>query len=809
MSRFQHPARRTAHATPLRPVSLAIHLILAGAALGGSALIAPAMAQTAAAPAAATHSYDIPAGPLQTALMRFASESGVYLAGSTDLAKGKTSTGLKGTYTVEGGLSALLAGTGLEAAPNAKGQYVLKSAVPADAASDAHGALPIVTITGAKMGDQPTEKSRAYTGGTTSSGSKMALSQRETPQSMSVVTRAQLDDFNLSNIEDALAQTTGVTVEKFETDRTIFTSRGFDITNFQFDGVGVPFTYGTQYGDVDTALYDRIEVVRGADGLAASTGNPSATVNFIRKRPTYDFQASGNVSYGSWDTKRIDADVSGPLNSAGTVAGRFVAVHEDGNSYLDRYKPSKNVFYGVIEAAVTDSTQVTLGYSLQRNHDTGTSWGGLPLLDSNGKQIDYDVSTSVGADWAFFNTQEGRAFAEVAQQLGSNWTWKTTVDYNRLKSNSAMFYPVGSPDFSTGTGFTAYTMATHTTNNQVVADSNLSGRYELFGRKHDLVGGLSWSRSHLYSLSHYGDDFGDAVSTDDVFNGSEPEPVFNNGSDLSDYLDVRRTVYLSTRLNLRDDLKLLVGANHTQADSSGVAAGVSKVQHESGNSPYVGVVYDLTSNLSAYASFTKIFSPQSQTDYSGATLAPATGRNMELGFKSDFLDKRLNVSGAVFRTKQTNIAEGVGYVGTRYYYEGINAKSQGGELEVAGEILPGWKAIWGATVLRIVDDNGDAARTYVPRRSMHLGTTWVVPGLEHKLTVGANMRWQSAIHYDEVKQSPYAVVGLMARYDITPKIGVSANLDNVFNEKYLSSLYYERANYGTPFQATVNLSVKY
>jgi outer membrane receptor for ferric coprogen and ferric-rhodotorulic acid len=108
-----------------------------------------------------------------------------------------------------------------------------------------------------------------------------------------------MEDFRLDTINDVLANT-GVTVEKVETNRTYYTARGFDITNFQMDGIGVPMTYSLQYGDIDMAMFDRVEIVRGANGLSSSTGNPSATVNFIRKRPTDDFQASAGLTIGSW-----------------------------------------------------------------------------------------------------------------------------------------------------------------------------------------------------------------------------------------------------------------------------------------------------------------------------------------------------------------------------------------------------------------------------------------------------------------------------------------------------------------------------
>ncbi|WP_411028664.1 TonB-dependent receptor plug domain-containing protein, partial [Salmonella sp. s60093] len=93
------------------------------------------------------------------------------------------------------------------------------------------------------------------------------LTPRETPQAISTITRSQLDDFGLGTVNDALAFAPGVTVERVETDRTYYSARGFDIDNFQLDGIGLPFTNGAQWGEVDTIVYDRIDVLRGANGL--------------------------------------------------------------------------------------------------------------------------------------------------------------------------------------------------------------------------------------------------------------------------------------------------------------------------------------------------------------------------------------------------------------------------------------------------------------------------------------------------------------------------------------------------------------
>ncbi len=189
--------------------------------------------------------------------------------------------------------------------------------------------------------DVVAQRKDGYTPPSSATGTGLVLSPLQTPQSVSTISREQMDDFGLDNANAVLALATGVNVEKIETDRTYYTARGFDIINFQVDGLGLPFTNGGAEGDLDTAMYERVEVLRGANGLLSSTGNPSATINFVRKRPTQDLQGSVGVTAGSWDMRRVDADLSGKLNHSGSVRGRIVAAGQDGDSYLDRYSLKK------------------------------------------------------------------------------------------------------------------------------------------------------------------------------------------------------------------------------------------------------------------------------------------------------------------------------------------------------------------------------------------------------------------------------------------------------------------------------------
>ncbi|MDF3013215.1 MAG: hypothetical protein K0Q78_1419, partial [Cellvibrio sp.] len=189
---------------------------------------------------------------------------------------------------------------------------------------------------------------------TTKTATKLNLTVLETPQMVSVISRDQIDDFSLREINSLLAYVPGVTVEQVETGRTYYTARGFDIVNFQSDGMGVPFSYGLTNGHDDTAIYEQVEVVKGATGLITGLANPSATINYLRKRPTEEAQASVVGSAGSWDQYRLDGDISGPI-IADKLNGRLVVARQDGDSYLDRYGKELTVFYGIVSGAITDS----------------------------------------------------------------------------------------------------------------------------------------------------------------------------------------------------------------------------------------------------------------------------------------------------------------------------------------------------------------------------------------------------------------------------------------------------------------------
>ncbi len=677
--------------------------------------------------------------------------------------------------------------------------------------------LATVTVADRAAGDLPTEKTGAYTVKKSESATRLGLSLKETPQQVSVLTRSQLDDFHLNDLGEALGATSGIVVERPETDRVYYTARGFDVTNFQYDGIGIANVYDMAGAETDTAIFDRIDTVYGANGLLSTTGYPSATVNFIRKRPTLDFAATATATVGSWNKSRLEGDVSGALIDSGRLRGRLVGVQEDKDSYLDRYSRSKTVFYGVLEADLDDRTTLALGHHEQENKPRGVMWGALPMYNTDGSQTHYDVSTSTATNWAFWNLKTKSSFLELSRQFNEDWSGKAVVTHNEYTGNSRLFYVYGTPDRNTGLGLKAYPSEYDLERTQTQADVYATGRFELGGRKHDLSLGMTWSRASLKDVSYYGRGIGDPVPALDGWNGSYPVPPFDASVDGSNFNDHRRSFYLSTRLHLNDRTKLILGANHTTVKVDGVSYSQSHNQDSSKTAPYVGLVYDLTANLAAYGSYTKIFDPQYQLDQSGAPLDPVRGSSREVGLKGEFFNKRLNGSVSLFRSEQLGLAEQAGYIGTRAYYRGIDAESKGIQMDVGGAVTERLQVNLGLTHLTLKDPDGNAVRTYTPRNLLRLAGTYRVPFVAG-LKVGANLTWQSDIYRVEtldsgattqVRQKAYGLVNLMAQYDIDKNLSLSATLNNLTNEKYLTSLYWSQSYYGAPRNASLSLTWKY
>lgn len=803
----------------LRPLALA----LPAALLSLSPAFAQAQEQTGSSQQASNpkRHYAIAPGPLVGALNSFAEQAGIFLAGHNDLATGKRSPGLEGTFSEQEALQRLLQGSGLQAQPQANGGYVLHAAPLNDGTLE----LGATTISGQGLG-ATTEDTHSYTTGAVSSATGLPLSIRETPQSVTVITRQQMDDQGSTSIADTLRRAPGISVQNYDSERWEFSSRGLPITNFQYDGVNTDYDGVYDYGttSTDMATFDRVEIIKGATGLMTGSGDPSATVNLIRKRPTKEFKASVTGTVGSWDNYRTEGDISGPLTESGNVRGRFVGAYQDRSAYMDHYQNTKDIAYGILEADLTPDTLVTFGIDQQNTRSRGASWTGFPMFNSDGSRTNFSRSFNPATDWSRRDFTNQTIFASVEQQLAHDWKLKVSYDRKHRQHDTLLASASGgNPDPVTGEGMYMFMGKFKGDQVQDNIDVNLTGPFSLFGREHELIAGFM-SMNTRQDIPVHGSVYPPVPGSIFDWRGEFPKPdIPRVGS--NDIVQRQTGAYLATRLKPTDDLSVIIGtrvSNFTANDDLDYTDPTRPDMHDSYRqtgvvTPYAGLVYDLNDTYSVYTSYTNIYQPQMSKDAEHKLLDPVEGDSYEAGIKAAYFDGRLNASFAVFRIEQDNTAQYVSGVETDSVYRAVQgATTKGFEFELAGEVLEGWNLSAGYTYSHTRDAEGNyvygsVLQTTAPQQVVRVFSTYRLPGEWENLTVGGGVNWQSEFfgnvfqpnpndsvnfgQYSRITQDSYYLVDLMARYRFNDHLSTTLNVKNLFDKKYYTGL----GNFGTGF----------
>lgn len=686
-----------------------------------------------------------------------------------------------------------------------------------------------------------TEHTGAYTTGSMNTATKLNLSIKQTPQSISVITRQQMDDFNLNTLTDALRQTTGVTVQHLDSDRVGYSSRGYGINNFQVDGM--LSTYGRMKSDSDTIIYDRIEVVRGATGLTTGAGDPSATVNMIRKRPAAQWQAKAGVSGASHDNYYRYLDVGGPLAFDGRLRGRTVLAYRDSQSFRDSYALQREVGYGILEGDLTDTTVVAVGFDYQNKHVQGSSWGTLPYWNSDGSRARLSRSANLATDWSSWPLEDKTTFASIDHSLSADWRLKAAYTHRQSDTDGKVYYGGAGFPNPDGSGMTAWTNQMVGTSTMEVVDMNLTGTYALLGREHALMLGYGESEQRDTSpFQRYTTPPDYEIIPDwQHMGGIGKFPDRTTGLKGEHGFTRQKAGYLATRLSLTDQLHAVLGSRYGRwqiesvspdydANDQRISNAKTRQTHNDMWTPYAGLLYDLTPTYTVYASYTDIFKPQSARDASKQYLAPVVGSNYEIGVKGSLLDERLNLASAWFWSTQDNVAEldndaAPDPITREQFYTsgGKGNKVQGFELEVSGEVLPDWNLMAGYTYTHSLNGDQQRNNTSLPLNLLKLSSAYRLPGQWRGLTVGGALNWQSDFYEfgrrpvggrddqgnliterTRISQQAYTVVNLMSRYQFDRQVSASLNVNNLFDKKYYERVgFYNGVYWGDPRAITL------
>ena len=674
-----------------------------------------------------------------------------------------------------------------------------------------------------------TEHTKSYTTSAMKTTTGLELSPRETPQSVSVITKQQLADRGINRMEDALKTTTGVNVVR-DSGKYRYYSRGFLIDQMEIDGLPTTVAGGANgnpYRDsssqADLTIYDHVEVVRGATGLTQANGEPGGTINAVRKKPTSQFQAQGNFTFNNWGRAYTNVDVSGPIDNAGNVRGRFIAALEHNPTFQNLDKANNNrLLYGVLETNLGDSTVASLGMLYQNQHET-PDYFGVPLHE-NSFTSPFKYDTFLGYDWQRRQTRQFNVFGETNTFLSDNWQWFNKFSYTRSNSidkigqitNVSTTYK-GLPEGGTLATNNLQNYLNH--GDEFVYRTGITGKFNWLGQEQEVFANYSYSYETEKTMwrrvrnSTAFDPFN--------FTGREiAEPDWNDMSNTTNRRDrvhyrnriISNAISAGMRFNPTEKWHFLAGARATswrnisetdydiwnsRADSDTDTYTVTKRNRIV---PYFGITYDINDHHSLYASYTSIFKPQSSKDYNDNTLAPITGTNYELGWKSSYYNDRLNTTLAIFDIRQKNrpvYFSGNNARGRQGYYVPMGeVESKGFDVEISGNITPNWSMFAGYTYNKSKYKKTESSRylegsnysSYTPKHMFRLYSNYNLPFDDRKWTIGGGVNFQSrTTSLYSVQQASYAVWDANIKYQVTPKVSLQFSVLNLTDKRYFEN----------------------
>ena len=798
-----------------------------------SRFIAPALAFVLCTNLNAEQLYTVEDKSLIQAIEQISQKANIPYMVDAKLLEGKTAPNIKDVEGVQKALDKVLEGTKLKAIIE-DGTILIRKKELNNSSNNGNdlGSVEILA------NSSTTEGTGSYTIGSTSTATKMNLSLRETPQTLSVMTRDRIEDQSLSSVTEILEQTPGIYVEYLDSERATFSSRTYNINGYQYDGVNTyesTVTLNTPQALADTATIDHVEVLRGATGLMTGAGDPGGSINIIRKKPTSDFKGHILGGIGNYNFYRGEIDVSGALSSDKSLRGRLIASQQSNESSLDRYEKNRSTLYGVLEYDFTDNTLFTVGLDYQNNKTDNATFSGNPAVYSDGTQAYFPRSFNNASIYNKYDQETYNYFTSLEHNINEEWKLKLSGNYIDGKRDysgiTASRIATGGLDKETGDGVLLTGLVKQEgIHEQKGIDINLTGGIEVFDMKTDIILGTTYSSYHSQSNNWDSPNFtsGTPININDWDGSINPEPLVGNPDGFYLWEYTQKGVYSALRIKPTNNLSLIAGVRLSDYDYYREYSKSNRItDYDESNviTPYAGIVYDINNLHSTYVSYTSIFNPNGELqDRDGNSLDPIEGNNYEVGLKSEFFDGLLNTSISLFMIKQENYPQAdSGYIvpgteSTTAYRTVDGAKTKGLDLEIIGKISDNWEMSASYSYSKTKDQDDVRIETNIPQHLFKFWNTYNFQGNLNGLTVGGGFNWYSKKYLEDyvwylgtdakIEEDSYAIFNAMAKYKINPDLTLSLKANNLFDKEYLGTLSLTNGNaYGASRQ--VKLELKY
>jgi len=765
------------------------------------ASVVPGAAMAQSATQQVVRSYDIPAGPLSSALSRFAGEAGVLLSVDGSLLQGLDSNGLQGQYGVDDGFAALLQGSGLQAVRDSQGNYSLARR---SAQTDAVELQPM-TVEGFALGNA-LGSMEGYNATHSSVATKTSMPLLETSQSVSVVTRQQMDDQGSLTVAQALRYTPGVMSSPYgATSRYDYVAmRGFNdgsVDNLYLDGLkvmGDAGTYSTM--QIDPYFLERIDVLKGPSSVLYGRSLPGGLVAMTSKQPTAKAYRQVQATLGSNAQKSIGVDLGGPLDDDGMLSYRLVGLAEKGDTQYDHVESQRYAVAPSLRIDFSADTALTLQAYLQHDPESGYH-GGLPaegtLYRRNGRYL---------PDGFFEGDPDHEKFERTQQMLGYQFehrfddTWSMRQNFRYLDSEveSEQVYGMGWNGNSSELA-RAYTGADERLHSWII-DNMLQAEFDTGAARHTLITGIDYQRGKS-NVAYYGA----AAANLDAFDPVYGAPVTPGAPFVQTRRLEQTGLYMQDLIELdRWRLSLGVRQDWVETEVETAATGTSSGKDSRQLTSRAGVLYLFDDGVAPYLSYSQSFNPNSTADASGNPLEPTEGTQWELGIKYQPVGHDDLYTASLFHIEQENLAS---KLPDENFFRPVGAvRSQGLELEARLQVTESLRLLgsytftdieYSKSVFSAVDSTLDNKGNTPTQSVRHMASLWADYRFVDRLaglSTGAGIRYvgKSWADAENTQRIPsYTLFDAAIGYDLAnvglPGAEVRLNANNLTDKRYVAA----------------------
>ncbi|MBD9355826.1 TonB-dependent siderophore receptor [Methylomonas albis] len=818
-------------------------------ALGSAAAISnPVLAENGTTETqSALREFHIPPQSLAEALKNFSRQSDLQLFYNADLVAGMGSPGVNGRYTQEQALERLLQGSQLSYRVRNDNTLILEKSAVKVVEPQSATTLPAVKVVGQAQYDATDPYNEDYVLPNATSGTKTDTPIMETPLNVQVISKQVLKDQQVITLADSLKNVSGVvTNAQGAGGYSPYFNGGGASTDITLRGFVAETTFRNGFrlqqggSNREMANVESVEVLKGPAAILYGLVEPGGMVNVITKQPLATPYYAFNQQFGSYDNYRTTLDATGPVTGNKDILYRMNMYYQNSGSFRDFVSTDDLFLAPVLKWVISPKTQATVEFEYNHKHNGADTFFN-PFI--GGQLTNTPISRNYGEKSPSITETFFGSF-NWSHQFNDDWSIKHRLSVNQQRGSVNNYQqPIG----TVTDNFMQNVFVANTPNNGIsvlrqgfsdvsqyntyATNLDLTGHFDTFGLKHTLlIGGDYYRLNNTLGLNYSQAQSTGAFSYIDPYNPVHPGNPIDLGFVSTPFVTANQAdqygLYIQDQIKLPYDLHVTGGIRYQNLhrNLTTVQGGVTterNSQSQDAVTPRVGILWNPQSWISLYANYAESFGATSfGLVYAGPSqfrsIDPTSATQYEGGIKTEFFDGRLRATLAYYDLTKTNIATSdpnpLHQCGGGCAIAIGAVRSRGPELDIQGEILPGWNTIatWANTDIIVAKTNekndslnglnvGDRMIN-VPRNTASFWSTYELLDTDFKglkfgggVTVrdgqlgsgGTNL--DGSISNPSIKTPGYATLGLMAAYSRAfgkSKITVQFNIDNLLDKRY-------------------------